>query len=320
MKIAIIDSVNQDIGLKILFPTADYYINNDEDCTREYRLNSYKLYGINNELDWNKINDTNYDFLFIILPVYDAIPEKIFFKQNIYNIYKRVTDIINNNNFKKVFIFDNYDYDYDPSEYFTNNKVDVFFKRNYNKTKIYNTKVVPFPFIMFGEISLIEKCDMEKVTKEEYLKNKIDRVFYSGGLYKHIDEQYPIFRDRSAIYNKISQTIYNPGYLNYTSFLNEIRNSKFSLDILGVGEPNKRTIEILLSGSLILSQKHDMKWPFDEEFCEETMFSDNIDYFVKLTKLRENHELYRKCLETQYNIVNKYFNKEWIKNYILSKI
>ena len=181
MKIAIIDSVNQDIGLKILFPTADYYINNDEDFTREHRMNSYKLYGINNELDWNKINDINYDYLFIILPVYDAIPVKIFFKQNIYNIYKRVTDIINNNNFKKVFIFDNYDYDYDPSEYFTNNKVDVFFKRNYNKTKIYNTKVVPFPFIMFGEISLIEKCDMEKVTKEEYFKNKIDRVFYSGG-------------------------------------------------------------------------------------------------------------------------------------------
>ena len=27
MRIAIIDSVNQDIGLKILFPEADYFIN-----------------------------------------------------------------------------------------------------------------------------------------------------------------------------------------------------------------------------------------------------------------------------------------------------
>ena len=39
-----------------------------------------------------------------------------------------------------------------------------------------------------------------------------------------------------------------------------------------------------------------------------------------LYKLHHNHELYLSCLENQYNIVNKYFNKEWLKNYILSKI
>ena len=30
MKIAILDNKNEDIGLKILFPEADYYINNTE--------------------------------------------------------------------------------------------------------------------------------------------------------------------------------------------------------------------------------------------------------------------------------------------------
>ena len=44
-------------------------------------------------------------------------------------------------------------------------------------------------------------------------------------------------------------------------------------------------------------------------------------YVLKnLYKLHHNHELYLSCLENQYNIVNKYFNKEWLKNYILSKI
>ena len=328
MKIAIIDCFNQDIGLKILFPSAHYYINKNETSTTNYRLNSCKYYNINTELDWDKINDSSYDYLFIIFAIHDAIQNiehekfkdiKEFIQYN-FNTYKHITEIINNNKFKKVFIFDNYDYDYDPSQYFINNKVDLFFKRNYNKTKIYNTKVVPFPFIMFGETSLIEKCDREIVTKEEYFKKKIDRVFFTGGLYKHEDHINNVIRDRITIYNEIKHTIYNPGILRYETFLNELRNSKFSLDILGVGEPNKRTIEILLSGSLILSQKHDMKWPFDEDFCEETMFSDNIDYFVKLNNLIENDELYRKCLENQYNIVNKYFNKEWIKNYILSKI
>ena len=41
-------------------------------------------------MDWSKINDENYDYLFIILPIYDAFPEKMFFKQNIVNIYERI--------------------------------------------------------------------------------------------------------------------------------------------------------------------------------------------------------------------------------------
>jgi hypothetical protein len=320
MNIAIIDSVNQDIGLKILFPESDYYINNDEDCTRNHRINSYNHYNIKHNTDWTNITDEKYDYLFIILPVFDAIPEKIYFKENIYNIFNHITQIINNNNFKKVCIFDNYDYDYDPSEFFINDKIDIFFKRNYNKTQTYKKNVVPFPFIMFGEISLIEKCDRELVTKEEYFKNKIDRVFFSGSLFNHKDYQNNIFRNRNLIYEKICQTIFNPGYINYNIFLNLIRSSKYSLDLLGVGEPNKRTFEILLSGSLILIEKNDLKWPFEEEFFEETIFSDSNDYFIKLNNLNNDDNLYKKCLENQYNIVNKYFNKEWIKNYILNNL
>ena len=41
-------------------------------------------------------------------------------------------------------------------------------KRNYNKNKPYCHKVVPFPFIMFGEKSIIEKCDRELVSQNEY--------------------------------------------------------------------------------------------------------------------------------------------------------
>jgi len=58
-------------------------------------------------------------------------------------------------------------------------------------------------------------------------------------------------RDRLIIYNKIKDVIYNPGNLNYSDFINTIRDSKYSLDLLGIGDPNKRTFEILLSGSLI---------------------------------------------------------------------
>jgi hypothetical protein len=316
MKIAIIDGVNQDIGLKILFPGADYFINN----TEVDKTNSHDYYKIKINTDWSIINDKNYDYLFIVIAMYDAKIGTKFFKQNIYDILQREINIINDNNFKKVFIFDNYDYDYDPNEILNNNKINLYFKRNYNKTKKYNENVVPFPFIMFGDLSLIEKCDKEFVSKEEYFKEKENRVFFSGTLFNHEDSLYPWYRNRYNIYDKIKDTIYNPGNLNYSSFINVLRNSKYSLDLLGVGDPNKRTFEILLSGSLILSEKNNLYWPFEEKLNEEVIFSDSDDYFKKLINLENNNELYNKCLINQYNITNKYFNIKWIKEYIIKYI
>ena len=195
MKISIIDGVNQDIGLNILFPEAHYFINN----TELDKHNSHTKYNINPKYDWTQINDNNYDYLFIIIALYDAKPGTKFFKQNIYDILQREIEIINRNNFKKVFIFDNYDYDYDPNEILNNDKV-TFFKRNYNKTKIYKSNVIPFPFIMFGDFSIIEKIDSYNFEKNT---NPISRIFFTGTLFEHNDEQINYYRNRLTIYNKI---------------------------------------------------------------------------------------------------------------------
>jgi hypothetical protein len=307
MRIAIIDGMNQDVGLKILFPEADYFIN-----TIEFdRTESFAKYNIIPKYDWTIINDKNYDYLFIIIALCD-----IKTNSTIYEFLKREDEIINNNNFKKVFIFDNYDFDYDPNELWNNEKITLFFKRNYNKNKIYKKNVVPFPFIMFGHVSLIEKCDTEMVSKEKYFENKLNRVFFTGTLFTYQNEEYGVSRNRDAIYRKICHTIYNPGYLSYNNFIDTLRNSRFGLDLLGVGEPNKRTFEILLSGSLMLSEKNNLKWPFDEEFCEKTIFSDEHEYLNNLVLFLENPELYNSCLEKQYDIVNKYFNVKWIREHI----
>lgn len=311
MRIAIIDGVNQDIGLNILFPEADYYINN----TELNKSNNMKSNNIVTKYDWTQINDKNYDYLFIIIALYDAKENTKFFKKNIYDILQREIKIINENNFKKVFIFDNYDYDYDPNEIITNEKINLFFKRNYNKTKTYKNNVVPFPFIMFGEVSIIEK-----LTELNLMQNKINRVFFTGTLFIHNDPQINYYRDRQTIYNKIKNYIYNPGHLSYSNFLQELNKSRFSLDLNGVGEPNKRTFEILSQGSLMISEYDNLKWPFEETFSEETIFKDENEFINKINKLNSDGELYKKCLDNQINIYNKYFNKTWIKNYILSFI
>ncbi len=322
MRIAIIDTVNQDIGLKILFPEASYYIFNSEECTIHHRRVSYNKYNFTPLMDPLSINDKQYDILFIILATYNIIPTTPYHDKHIKNIFDKVTTIINTNNFKFVGLFDNYDFDYDPNMYIDNPKINLFFKRNYNKTKKYKENVVPFPFIMFGEKSLIEKCDTELVSDNDYFKPKNVSIFFSGALFTCRDYHYDMNRDRLNIYKKIHNWIYNPGNLPYEKFIETIRNSKYSLDLLGVGDPNKRTFEILLSGSLMISEYNDLLWPFDAGDCFscETIFNDENDFLKKIRELENDKELYIKCLSNQHRIVKKYFNKNWIRNYILLRI
>ena len=311
MRIAVIDGVNQDIGLNILFPKADYFINN----TELDKSSSMKYYNIVPNYNWELINDKNYDYIFIVIALYDAKPGTKFYKQNIYDILQREIKIINENNFKKVFVFDNYDYDYDPNDILSNEKINLFFKRNYNKNKQYKNNVIPFPFIMFGEISIIEKIENSFFHKE-----KMNRIFFTGSLFIHDDTQINYYRNRNAIYNEIRNYIYNPGYLRYNDFLQMLRKSKFALDLNGVGDPNKRTFEILSQGSLMISQYNDLKWPFEETFSEETVFKNAAEFITNITKLNTDDKLYQKCLENQMNIYNKYFNKNWIREYIILEL
>jgi hypothetical protein len=306
MKLAIIDGMHQDIGLKLLFPEADYYIHT-QDNTKKHNIQLNR--------NWSNITDQNYDFLFIVISLYDAKPGTKFFKQDVHAILQKELEIINSNNFKKVFIFDNYDYDYDPTEILNNNKkIHLFFKRNYNQTKKYKENVVPFPFIMFGDVSIVEKIEN---TINYEVSSKLPRIFFTGNLFEHNDPEINYYRNRRNLYNKISRYIFNPGSLEYNTFLQEIRASMFALDLNGVGDPNKRTFEILSQRTLMISEFNNLKWPFAEKFSEETVFKDENDFVEKIQRLVSDKNLYKKCLDNQNSIYNKYFNKEWIRNYII---
>ena len=147
-------------------------------------------------------------------------------------------------------------------------------------------------------------------------------LLLTGTLFIHNDEQLNYVRDRRSIYNKIQKYIYNPGRLHYNIFLSEIRNSKYSLDLNGVGEPNKRTFEILSQGSLMISEYNDLKWPFEEgdEFNHELKFKHEKEFYKIMDKLNKNPDFYKNCLENQNKIFNKYFNVEWIRSFILQYI
>ena len=304
-KIAIIDCYNQDIGLKILFPEADYFIKFIEFKQKIPSMNNYNIIP---QYDFNTITDEKYDYLFIIFPLYNIVPNQHYFNDKDLFFFNEIVSIINKYNFKEICLFDNYDFDYDPNDIVKDN-IDLFFKRNYNKTKTYRDNVLPFPFIMFGYQSMIELIDKRQQI-QSISENQINRVFFTGCL----------TNERRIIYDKISNYIYNPGSLNFNDFLKTIQFSKYSLDLNGAGNPNKRTFEILTNNSLLISEFNYLTWPFPEKFCDETIIKSADEFIYKMTDLNNDNNLYKRCIEVQLDIVDKYFNIVWLRNYIIKLI
>jgi len=330
--ILIVDFYNHDVGLKILFPEADYFIL-EEEFDRTNINTKYKIEPIiqNKEKKlFEEINPNQYDTVFIIAPLYNCLKQynnktNSFFNENFSLKLIETIDFINKNNFKSVCFFDNYDYDYDPNIIFEENFVRIhnvrFFKRYFNKDKLYSDNVSPFPYITFGH-----QCNIDTVNdlfnKTTDKPAKIPRIFFAGSLLVHIDDVYGIVRNRKEMIIKIASklNIYNPGHIPHTQFMDELSNSKYCLDLLGVGDPNTRTFEILSSKSLRISQRSNLKWNFDEDFSEETIFDNENDLFQKIIELENNTELYNNCLEKQNQIVTNYMNIPSLRSYIIKHL
>ena len=329
-KIAIIDLKNYDVGLKILFPEAEYFILEEEydktDINNKYNINPIVH---NKNLDvYEHIEKNDYDCLFIVAALYDCLnmyknKPNDFYKVNDGEKLVKIKSVLSKKTFKKVCFIDNYDYDYDPNIIFENSSdiLDttkfLFFKRNFNKEKKYKENVYSFPYIIFGHHCNIDMLNDLYYKRYENIE-KIPRIFFSGQLFTHIDDLYEVYRYRLDMYKKILNKIgiHNPGYLNHTIYMSEISKSKYSLDLHGVGDPNRRTFEILSCGSLLMRQKCNLKWPFDDEFCEETIFNDENEFLEKIIFLENNPDVYNKCLQKQKYIVENYMNIDYLRNYL----
>ena len=321
--ICIIDPVNHIPGLKILFPEADYFShepNKNFHFIYTTHLNNndfHNNHGFHYRTDWNNINSDKYSTIIIVFPFLDGVEGSTWTKKEGVYIMNIIFNIIKNNNFKNKILFDTYDYDYDPSK-ISPIDFNIYFKRNYNKTKIYNTNVYPFPCSMF-----VKPCILTMMLNKNYEKRQyINHIFWAGTLFNHIDNVFKVYRNRQAIHSKITPYIHSYSGLSYSDFMNKINEYRICLDIQGVGDPNKRTFEILSSGSLLFTNICDLNWGFEEgdAFSEETIFYNEVDFVEKSQKLLNDEVLYNKCLTNQKYLVDKYFSKEYMRNYILTKI
>jgi hypothetical protein len=125
--------------------------------------------------------------------------------------------------------------------------------------------------------------------------------------------------DRETIYNEIKGYLHTYSSLDNKTYLEVMGKYIMAVDLNGVGNPNRRTFEILLTNTLLISQKNKLVWPFEEQFDENTIFENKEDFISKINKFNTDVSIYLTAKQKQDYIFNRYFNKEWLRNYILSK-
>lgn len=315
MRIAILDPCIHSPGLKTIFPESDYYIvkyNNKYNWDITPSI-FYTQYQFNYNEEYSNIKSDNYDILIIIYCIRDF---NYIHKWEYIETHKRViNDIVSKNKFKKLIFIDNDDYNDDPSINFSYINPDIWLKRYYSSKITYGGNVKPCPFVIFGVI-----CPLWKVLSLNYtipLENRIDRILWAGNK----SAQNPSTLDylsRGYIIDRLHEYLTIISVPNST-YLEELSKSKFALDLNGVGDPNIRTYEILCTNALLIQQYKHLVWPFNnnDAFSEETIFKTPEEFIRKINILRNDINLYNKCLNNQIYIKNKYINKYWLRNYIL---
>jgi hypothetical protein len=323
MKVCILDPAAHIPALKNLFPEAEYYAHRPDDFFTFINTPHYTPeenlahYGFSYRTDWETITSDNYDYLIISVPLYDfykpLLPNEDTWFRYLRQMREKIKNIIDSNKFKSIILFDTYDYDYDPNTINTEWKVDYYFKRNYNKTVKYQSNVIPFPYIMF-----VKPCVLSMVLNNKLnTSNKINRGIWMGGMYNYISVKNNSYSMRKDMFEQIKDFI-DVGNFHGHEYIEKIKSYKVIVDLPGVGDPNKRTFEILSNGSLMLTMCSNLEWGFEDgdNFHPDTFFSSAYDFKCKLDRLLNDENHYNECLNQQNKIVEKYFNKKWLRSYI----
>ena len=304
----------------------DGYLNGCKTVGAKYLSN----FNINLQNELSKLQNTNnFENMFFVICTLSTEERHQGNNYSIWiNMYQTIyNDFINKIN-GKIILIDNHDYDYEPSFYLDkfNFKYDIILKRSYssrNKYR-YNSKTKPYPFVMCTNNDPFYKLFNNPIIQKDIL-HKNNKIFWAGSSFEHHEEF-----DNNHIYShtnrryildfiqKSTPNIIDNKKVPYNMFHSTIASYKYALDLHGCSHHNKRFIEILCTNTLVLAEKLDIVWPFEEgdKFSVECFFSTPNELIEIYNKFENNPELYKKCLENQLYIVKKYFNNKWINNYI----
>jgi hypothetical protein len=351
-RICIIDIKNMDIGVKILFPEADYCIIGYDEELQSAKREACQRLNITPIVLYDDVYLGEYDIVYIIAPLLDLTEKRKMLTQasiDYNNVWLSLLNVFKNGNViiktgGKCKIIDNYDYNYCPVMDITGVMMpsDVagsfettFYKRNMSLSKKaaqqYSPLVKPFPYIIFGYQSVIDVLmgGYDNTISNIPHKERQNRIMFYGNIFNHIDTDNNVFINRKDMINQIYNSLHHNfgptffdlkyAYLPFAQYLHHLSTFKFGLDVLGVGEPNKRTFEIIAANTLLISQKGDVDWGFEDgdAFSEETIFATADELAIKLKLLSMDDVLYTKCHNNQMYLRRKYMTQEALRQRLL---
>lgn len=325
MKLCIIDPAAHMPGLKYLLPEAEYFAHEPDAfftyvSTHHYtKEKNLQEYGFVYRTDWEAITSELFDSVLLVMPFldyYNVVTTSL--TPHITRMLARVQGILEEQKFKQVGLIDIYDYDYDPNTINQGLPIDVFFKRNKVKGKLYSPNVIAFPCSMFVKPCVI--MTMLQKNLEQRLPRK-QSAMWAGTLYNHIDTNFspPIVRRRKDIYEKIQRFLVTYTGLSQEDYLRKIREHAIVVDLIGVGNPNKRTFEGFANGTLVMGMTQELDWGFDDgdAFHPDTLFETAEEFEEKLNRLLHDPHHFETCLQIQNHLVAKYFSRESMRNILL---
>ena len=327
----IVDPLSHSPHLKYLIPNSLYYTlpNTAPYPPGHYSIDVFiSLYNFDYRPDIVCMDGPNkFQHMFVVMPIISSIekyqgPGYIGMKTRFLELIDKYTPKITG----KLIIIDNHDFDYLPQNHLKalGIKYDIILKRTYSGLNRlnYSSNTYPYPFTM----CTIHDPFMNLFnTPMVHASTKKNRILWSGATYDtvevHEEDSIHEFANRDTLvktiarkYPSILDRVDIPNHL----FVQTLTSYKYVLDLRGNGRLNKRLYEIFATNSLLLSQRFDIVFPFDEgdRFSEECFFSDDHELYANYMKLEADPVLYNKCLENQIYLVKKYFTNEWVWSYI----
>ena len=128
--------------------------------------------------------------------------------------------------------------------------------------------------------------------------------------------------NRLGILKEVHQHLVMKGGLPKEEFLGQFNTYKCFLHLNGTGHLCGRFFEGLSRDSLMIMQEMDTVFPFQEElfFANECIFEMSHEFIEKFHRLMNDEELYNRCKERQELVLKTYFNYDYIRSYINSKV
>ena len=216
-------------------------------------------------------------------------------------------------------------------KWFNNNNIrcDSVFKREYRRTHTWDyqeSSVHPFPFMTFGRPNPTWLLYENRV-KGNAMANG---CFWSGAPINRFEAGVPDeWCNRLGMLKSFFDQFGQPliplvmkSGLPKGEFLNQFNIYKCFLHLNGTGHLCGRFFEGLSRDSLMIMQEMDTMFPFQDEmfFHEKCIFERPEDFISNVKLILSDDDLYAECKDAQESILEKYYNYNFMREYILNRI